>query len=189
MYRARIQDCIITTPQLATAFRVSDRLVVSAAHPFDGIRSFELLTVAGDPVGAELVALVPEKDLAVLLLDDSSVEPYPPLAQQPVERETAVQFFHFDNDGEFFQQDGSVLRRARVTLDGEDERFSIELAGEIVAGDSGSPVVAAGEVVGVVFATARGSESGWAVAASELTLLLDSLPDDPPALGGGCVDS
>lgn len=188
VYRARIDDCRITTPQLATVFRIGDRLMVSAAHPFQGIRSFELLDSGGNTVEADLVGLRPDKDLALLWLRDPQTSPAVSLSTETVEGDTPVQFVTFDRDDILVVQDGRALRRANVTLDGEDPRKAIELEGEIDAGDSGAPVLFDGSVVGVVFAASRGKDSGWAVSVPEIRALVDSQPVDPVPLVLGCDD-
>ena len=172
---------MITTPQLATVFRVSDRLLVSVAHPFEGIVSFELVSADGSKLEADLIALIPEKDLSLLWLREPSDLPALRLASEEVKPDVPVNLFHYDNEGQLFVNDGTVLRRADVTLDGEDERRSIQLEAEIVAGDSGSPVVdpATGDAVGVVFAAARGATTGWAVSVPEIRAAIEQLDAQP----------
>ncbi|MFW2380121.1 MAG: S1 family peptidase [Acidimicrobiales bacterium] len=186
VYRARIDDCRITTPQLATIFRISDRLLVSAAHPFEGIRSFEVLDVNGDSIEADLVALRPEKDVALLWLQEPQDSGAVALASQPVEPDTPVEIVTFDREGALVIQAGRAVRLANVTLDGEDPRQGIELQADIEAGDSGAPVLFDDRVVGVVFASSRGRESGWAVSAAEVNSLVATLPDQPVPLVLGC---
>ena len=68
--------------------------------------------------------------------------------------------------------DTEVLRRARVTLDGEGRRLAYEVAADIERGDSGAPLLDAdGRVAGIVFATSRRDEAGWVVAAAELATI------------------
>ncbi len=181
VFRARIDDCRITTPQLATVFQVDDRLMVTAAHPFEGIRAFELFDTRGDAVGADLIALKPEKDLAVLRLHEDRAGSGAQFADDAAVADQPVQLAVFDRDGNLELREGIAVRRANVTLDGEDRRQAIELNAEIDAGDSGAPVLAGGNVVGVVFAASRGRESGWAVSLPEVeTLLADTSRDAAP---------
>jgi S1-C subfamily serine protease len=189
VYRARIDDCRITTPQLGTVFRVSDRLLVTAAHPFEDIRSFELLDVNAETVEADLVARRSEKDLALLWLRQPASTASVTLASEPVPADTPVQIVTFDREGNLFVQEGRALRRANVTLDGEDRRKAIELDAHIEAGDSGAPVLFEDRVVGVVFAASRGKESGWAVSQPEIELLIAEMSDDPVPIKLGCSDS
>ena len=62
-----------------------------------------------------------------------------------------------------------LLQRTEITLDGEGRRDSIKLGTAIEAGDSGAPVIdEEGRVIGLVFATSRTGDTGWAIAGSEL---------------------
>jgi len=186
VYRARIDDCRITTPQLATVFRIGERLMVSAAHPFEGIRSFELFDADGGNVEADLIALRSDKDLALLRLRDPLPSPAVGLATESVPRDSAVQIITFDREGVLVVKNGLVVRRANVTLDGEDPRKAIELEAEIEAGDSGAPVLFDGSMVGVVFAASRVNESGWAVSVPEVRTLVEAQPEDSDPLVLGC---
>ncbi len=189
VYRARIDDCRITTPQLGTVFRVSDRLLVTAAHPFEGIRSFELLDANGETLEADVVAMRSDKDLALLWLREPATTASVTLASEPVRADTPVEIVTFDRDGNLVVREAIAIRQANVTLDGEDRRQAIELQAEIESGDSGAPVLFDGRAVGVVFAASRGKESGWAVSQPEIELLIAEVPDDPVPLALGCSDS
>ncbi|NNF53338.1 MAG: trypsin-like peptidase domain-containing protein [Acidimicrobiales bacterium] len=168
LYRAVIVDCRITVAQLATAFRIDDRRLVSAGHPFEDIQSFTLTNVKGEIVQAELVHLVPGKDLAVLELVEPVSGGAVQLANEEVAAQTAVSIPTFNSDGFLEINDAFAVRRAQVTLNGENERRSVELEGVIGPGDSGAPILHDGDVVGVVFASTRGAETGWAVALPEI---------------------
>ena len=172
LYRAVIVDCRITVPQLATVFRIDDRRMVSAAHPFEGIQSFTLADAKGRIVQAELVHLVPGKDLAILQLAEPVSGGAAQLAREEVEPQTAVSIPTFDSDGFLEVNDAFAVRRAQVTLNGENERRSVELQGDIAPGDSGAPILLDGAVVGVVFASTRGANSGWAVSVPEIQVAL-----------------
>jgi S1-C subfamily serine protease len=189
VYRARIDDCRITTPQLGTVFRVSDRLLVTAAHPFEGIRSFELLDVDGQTLAADIVAMRSDKDLALLWLREPASAASVAVAPEPVQADTPVQIITFDRDGNLIVQEGLALRRANVTLDGEDPRKAIELQADIESGDSGAPVLFEGRAVGVVFAASRGRQSGWAVSQPEIAALIADVPEEPVPVTLGCADS
>lgn len=172
LYRALIVDCRITAPQLATVFRIDDRRLISAAHPFEGIQSFTLTDAKGTIVSAELVHLVLEKDLAVLQLTEPAAGGGVQLRSLEVDAQTAVSIPTFNSDGFLEVNDAFAVRRAQVTLDGENERRSVELQGDIAPGDSGAPVLLDDAVVGVVFASTRGADSGWAVSLPEIEAAL-----------------
>ncbi|MFT7600595.1 MAG: S1-C subfamily serine protease [Acidimicrobiales bacterium] len=72
-----------------------------------------------------------------------------------------------------------VVGATRATLDGEDERDALELSADIQPGDSGAPVLNDdGQVIGVVFASSRTSESSWAIASAEFTNAM-AQPSEP----------
>jgi S1-C subfamily serine protease len=186
MYRVTIEHCRITVPQLATAFRVDDRNLISAAHPFVDMAEFELFTSEGAVVPAELIALVPEKDIAVVrLVTSSDLEPLA-LAEAEIEPNTAVEIPTFDDDRLLEVNNGLAVRRAEVTLNGEDPRRSIELQADIVAGDSGAPVVVNGKAAGVVFATTRGRDGGWAVSLPEILAVLATAEEESNVVPTAC---
>lgn len=186
VYRVRIHDCRITTPQVATAFRISDDLLVSVAHPFEDIVSFHLDGPDGD-LHADVVGLRPLKDLAILRLREPIDADPGLLRSEEIPKNRPVEIPTFDNRGELTVDDGHALRRAWVTVEGEGRRRSIELQAEIVAGDSGAPVLFEDRIVGAVFATTRGKDKGWAISLPEITALLDELPVDPQPLPLGCA--
>jgi hypothetical protein len=81
-----------------------------------------------------------------------------------------------------FSAPTTVLRRVTASLDGVGERAAIEIGADIKPGDSGAPVVDDdGRIAGLVFASSRVGERGWAVAASELSGVL-SLVGEPLVL-------
>ena len=109
------------------------------------------------------------------------------LRSEEIPKNRPVEIPTFDNSGELTVDDGHALRRAWVTVEGEGRRRSIELQAEIVAGDSGAPVLFEDRIVGAVFATTRGKDKGWAISLPEITALLDELPVDPQPLPLGCA--
>ncbi len=175
LYRVTIIDCRITVPQLATAFRIDEVTLLSAAHPFEGIQSFQLADDNGRSVAAHVVALVPEKDIAVLRLTASAGGVALPLAREEVAAQTPATIPTFDRDGQLEMNEAFVVRRAQVTLDGQDERRSLQLDGDIQAGDSGAPVVVDNSAVGIVFASTRGADAGWAVSLPEIEQVLNEV--------------
>ncbi len=186
VYRVRIEDCRITTPQVASAFRISDDLLVSVAHPFEDIVSFYLDGPDGNLL-ADVVALRRDKDLAILRLREPTDIASGRLRSAEIPKDQPVQIPTFDSSGDLKVDDGHALRRAWVTVEGVGRRRSIELEAEIVAGDSGAPVLFQDQIVGAVFATTRGKERGWAISLPEITALLDELSSDPQPLPLGCA--
>ncbi len=180
------QRCIGRATNQATAVVVPGNLVVSVAHPFDETESFELLDAEGQEVDAELIYLDQQRDLAVLrILDDgSSNEPRASLEFAEPDEETSVRYVTFaDGDPEVGPTtiEATILRYTRLTLDGAGDRAGIELRAPIKSGDSGGPVLNQdGEILGLVFATAKGSDTGWAIAIEEVSAAIELAKDQSP---------
>ncbi len=186
LYRLTLDHCRITVPQLATAFRIDADTLLTAAHPLVDASAFTLTTADGEPVGVSVVVLAPERDLAVLRLDDPvAPDGALPLAGAEVQPDDPVILPTFDSDRLLEEQSALAVRRAEVTVDGENPRRSIELEADIVSGDSGAPVVFEGRAVGVVFASTRGSDRGWAVSLPEMIEVLARDDGSPVALSCG----
>ena len=175
------QQCIGRTTNQATAVVVAGNLVVSVAHPFVETKSFELRDNTGQEVEAVLIYLDPERDLAVLRITDdtnsggvstSDSEPRKGLRFGEPHEEVDVRYVTFANGDPDIGPtiiDATILRYTRLTLDGAGDRAGIELRAPIESGDSGGPVLNSdGEILGLVFATAKGSDTGWAIASEEV---------------------
>ncbi len=177
------QRCIGRTTNQATAVVVEGNLVVSVAHPFLETKSFELRDDAGQKVEAVLIYLDPERDLAVLRITDDS-EPRKGLRFAEPDEETSVRYVTFaDDDPDLGPRiiDATILRYTRLTLDGVGDRAGIELRAPIESGDSGGPVLNRdGEILGLIFATAKGSDTGWAIASEEVIAAIELAEGDDP---------
>ncbi len=180
------QRCIGRTTNQATAVVVADNLVVSVAHSFFETKSFDLLDDTGQKVEADLIYLDLERDLAVLrIIDDassggvSSVDSETRMGLRFAEpdEETGVRYVTFaDGDPDIGPTiiDATILRYTRLTLDGVGDRAGIELRAPIESGDSGGPVLNSdGEILGLIFATAKGADTGWAIAAEEVIVAIE----------------
>lgn len=178
--QVKIEPCEPGSERRATAVAIGEAIAATAAHPLDTARSFDVVDDGGLPVAAELVWLDPARDLALLQLVD------PPEATLPLgdaDDGAEVEVVTAADPGGFTSKPASILRHVPVTLDGDGERAAIELEAEIEPGDSGSPVLNTdGEVVGIVFAAARGQQRGWAIAAEELSAALARRADQPLSL-------
>jgi S1-C subfamily serine protease len=168
--RVEVEACGGNNQQRATAVAVSDRTAATVAHTFGSARSFELVDNQGRSQAAAIIWLDPDRDIALLELD-GPVASWLPLGDEvdgsDVELITAA------GEDEFTSKAASIVRHVNATLDGEGDRAALELAADIEPGDSGAPLVDdEGEVVGIVFAAARGRQRGWAIAASEIEAAL-----------------
>lgn len=167
----------------ATAVSLGNGVAVTAAHSFLEIDGFRVISPSGVESEGSLVAIDVDRDVAVVSFDDRAMDPGVRdglgLADD-ADGDTTVTVVLYPTDG-VVTQAAEILRRAQVTLDGVGRRDGIELATRIEPGDSGAPVMSDdGEVIGIVFASSRGSNQGWAVAATELRRTLGQVGDPIP---------
>lgn len=179
--RLELDSCVAGTGNRATAAPIGRGLAVTVAHPFDAIAGFSVIAPDGSSTEATLVFRDRDRDIALIKFVDD-VLPLPVrigldvTTDQPPD---GVRIAYHRPEGTFVA-DATILRRVGVTLDGVGRRDGYELAADIEPGDSGSPVVNdQGQIVGLVFATSRTDDHGWAIAASEFVDLND---------GGGAID-
>ncbi|MEL7155697.1 MAG: serine protease [Actinomycetota bacterium] len=161
----------------ATGVAVAPDQLVTVAHTFDRIRSFRVVDDEGQPIEAELVWLDADRDLALLRTSDERPEwlPLATAAEGDVTRLISAA-----DPGGLQVKRAVVLDLTSVTLDGAGERAALQLQADIGNGDSGAPVINTdGEMVGMVFATTRNTERGWAIAAAEIEPILDQSDDVP----------
>lgn len=174
VYRVEIEACAgVSSHQRATAMAVGPNLVATAAHTFETARGVVLRSVDGEQIDAEIVYLDLERDIALLAIDADNEQIFS-LAEAVDDAEVTIPTYA-DPEGVELKE-ARVLRSVTATLDGEGRRRAVELAASIDQGDSGAPVVDdEGRAVGMVFASARREDRGWAVAAVELTKAIDAI--------------
>jgi len=198
-----VEPCNPTqTTQLASAVAISPDLVATVAHPFTEFRRFTLYSAEGKEHGATFVWFDPDIDLALLRLD-SPTETFLALRSTPINDGDLVRVLvprrdHVDFEAagvetgplgdnkeiapDSLVREGSVLRQVTATLDGRGQRAAIEISADIQAGDSGAPLVDENDTIaGIVFASVKRSERGWAVAASEVEHARSALAGDATA--------
>lgn len=176
--RLELVGCGAVSEHRATAIAVGDGLALTVAHAFENIESFVVRMADDTTTGATIVHLDRDLDIAVVRLD----RPAPgqlPIAAEIDRRDTDNRMVSFvsyaDLEGPV-EKSAVVLRFVQISLDGEGDRRGIELAADINAGDSGGPVIdASGTVIGMVFATSRLGESGWATESTELVAAVDDV--------------
>lgn len=165
VYRVEVTRCGVVDQQLATAVAVRPDLTATVAHSLEQAESITLIDAAGGVVGAGLIYLDPDKDIALLALDGTA----DPLELAEAEEAAEVSIATGASDDGPTLKPGSVLDLVSATLDGQGRRRAIKLSADVEPGDSGAPVIDDdGRMVGMVFATAKGDEIGWAVAADEI---------------------
>ena len=133
---------------------VDDDLVLTSAHTLRGADSVTV-DVAGRSLDAVIVAFDPDLDLAYLRVEATGASPSPLTVSDgdPASRATAWAV----RDGQPVRLDVEVVRRIRletedVYVEGETVRPAYELRAVVEPGDSGGPVVADGDLIGVLWA-------------------------------------
>ena len=178
----RGDGCAPNIAGLATVIALDGGLGVTVAHAFDELATFEVVEADETPVGADLLAMDRDLDLAVLRLDRDG--PHTALPSEATDHRlgttaTVVTFGRID-DGPTVDE-AEVLRRVNLTLDGEGRRTGYELGVGVEPGDfSGAVLDDDGRLGAVVFASARGEERSWSTASAELRPLLGGDLDGPP---------
>ena len=177
--RVSLDSCRPSVENRATAVSIGDGLALTVAHSFDEARAVRVVGIGGVEVGAEVVMLDRDRDIAVLAFDRDA---FGPMAAQGLEMrsdaddpldEARVVIHRLDAT---FVEPVTILRRASVTLDGEGRREGIEIDAEIERGDSGAPIVDdEGRIIAMVFATSRTGQTAWTIAASELLDAVDEI--------------
>lgn len=162
-----------------TGIALENGWVATVAHAFDGVESFSI-----SDRSAELRYLDFERDIALLRSSKSEFE-MSLAGEETIGPAQIITYRRPDVGAEISNVE--VLRIANVTLEGTGRRRALELAADINSGDSGAPVINGdGEVIGMIFATNRGLDSGWAIAQSEIRDALKragSQPVEPPTCG------
>lgn len=182
--RVEAIPCVGQVNQLATAFVAEPDTLLTVAHTFEDIDRVELRSADGSTVEASVSYIDMAKDIAVLSVEPGRLEANAaasafdaPLSKEPV---TVISFASADGPE---TKDGQITRLVTATLDGTGKREAMKLDADIDPGDSGAPVIdESGQTVGMIFATERGSDRGWAIAASELADALEKSAAQPEAI-------
>lgn len=151
---------------------IGNGLALTVAHSLDDAHAVSMIDSNGSEVEAELVYLDRERDIALLAFATTAVGPDARRglrihsdAEDPAAEARVVLF----RSGAAVVRPVDLLQRTAITLDGEGRRESIKLGAAIEAGDSGAPVIDDEDrIIGMVFATSRTGDTGWAVAGTEL---------------------
>lgn len=198
LIRVEIEPCTGLGRQRATALAVGPDIAITAAHSFVTAESASLRFT--DSSGRETTADA-QLEVADLDKDIAVIRPAAPLALpweafvlgEPEIGDTVTVETYADADGPETKQ-AEVLRLVSATLDGEGRRAAIELEADIDPGDSGAPVLApSGRAIGMIFASSRTSDRGWAVRSNELAEALDAYSEalaaaEVTSVGYNCPD-
>jgi len=173
VFEVLLPGCEQSVSNRAIATAIGPGLALTVAHSFEDAREANLIALDGFVLATDLVYLDEQRDIALLAFDDET---------QRVQLEIRNDADEPSDEGRFVvrREDSmtiravQLLRRTVITLDGEGSRHGIELGGLIEPGDSGAPVIDdENRMIGMVFSSSRSTETGWAVAGSELTDIAD----------------
>jgi S1-C subfamily serine protease len=151
-------------PHVAAGWAGPCGFVVTAAHALERARAVTVTDASGDEATATVVAVDHRTDLA--LLDAAALRLVPLELDEP---RAGTGWAVVSRDGRLDVLAAIVEPVVVIIRDytGRHRRAGVELDRALVQGDSGAPVVGAdGDVVGVVFATARAR--AYATSASEV---------------------
>ncbi|MGH1491543.1 MAG: S1 family peptidase [Acidimicrobiales bacterium] len=178
IYRVEVGQCLAVENQLATAVAIAPGLVVTVAHSLDQADGVTLKDALDQDVPSELLYVDPTKDIAILRLSDAS--PVPLELTEPQNSGAVSVATAAGSDGPT-SKPATIVDLVDATLDGDGKRAAIRLEADIKPGDSGAAVVDDdGRMVGMIFATARGEDVGWAVASSEIVAAIEALNANRP---------
>jgi|GEM_PF-895811 len=158
---------------------VDGGLIATVAHVVAGADEITVTTADGLSQPATVVAIDRLKDLALLTTDLDL--PSLPLGV-PVAGSSASYVVWRDDRAELI--DTSIVRAVALTAptidhDATAERRALQIAAEVVSGDSGSIIVSDGLAVGMVFArSTQSTDRGWATDLTELSTLLTGVDAD-----------
>ena len=162
---------------------VEGGLVATVAHVVAGSTEIAAVAADGRTSPATVVAIDREKDLALLAVDLD----LPPLSLGAPTAGVAGSYVVWRADAPAVI-DTELTRLVSLTAptidhDSTAERMGVQIAAEVVSGDSGSVVVSGGRAVAMVFARSTQSvDRGWATDVAELSPLLSGLdPGVTPA--------
>lgn len=150
--------------------------VATVAHVVAGSTEIVATTADGREALATVVAIDREKDLALLAVDLEL--PTLALGAPTAGAPGSYVVWRSDTPAVIDTELTRLVSLTAPTIDHDStaERMGIQIAAEVVSGDSGSIVVSAGRAVGMVFARSTQSvDRGWATDVAELSPLLSAL--------------
>ncbi len=135
-----------------------------------------------DKYQAQIVAISPGMDLAILRLDDPEVlaeNPALPLAEGLPHVKDTVNAYGFPVGGDDLSVTEGIVSRieyAKFYFDSAGVRIQVDAA--LNPGNSGGPAIAEGHVVGLVFSRIQQSDNiGYLIPATEIRLFLKDIED------------
>ncbi len=159
-----------------SGFIIGGGRLLTAAHLVTGAKAITAIRDDGTTLNAQLAAVDPIRDLAVLSVEGLVGDP---VTFAPPEAGTKVAVMGYRNSGALQMIPGGV--RDLLTLNGRDifdkakiARPVVVLASKLAAGDAGAAVInETGQVVAAAFAAAPDrSSTGYAISSDEITKFL-----------------
>ncbi len=170
-----------------SGFAVEPGLVLTSAHVVAGVEEIKVSSLEGDSVVGVLVGFDPDRDIAAISVSGLEV---PPVALSPavataadegdvgtVDRDLGLEFVPYHVKRRIFVGGKSKNIYAEETELG----YMLEVRSLLSAGDSGAALVNVnGEVVGMVYAVARGErDQGYALDRNEIAGFLAEIDRNP----------
>lgn len=157
---------------------IAPGLVLTSAHVLAGATEIDVYRDGGHATTGEIVGFDPEMDMAYVAVPESFARPVPVDSDQVESGGAGVAYVYRDRAPVALPV--VVRRRVRlhtedIYIEGETFRPGLELDADIVAGDSGAPVVIDGRVAGVIWARSRRYEDrAYAIDAQRAAELIDA---------------
>ncbi len=171
--------------QEGSGFMAEPGLVLTNAHVVAGVEQIDVSTPDGSTVPGRLVGFDPGRDIAAIEVSGSAASPVSLASVVAVASDVGdVAIFDADHGLEF---EPFVVNR-RIWASGNDiyadpaeNRLVLEIRSLLAAGDSGAALVDVdGEVLGMVFAVARGQQDrGYALDRVEIAEFLAEIDREP----------
>jgi S1-C subfamily serine protease len=178
--------------QEGSGWVVAPGLVITNAHVVAGERETHVITINGATLPADVVAFDPDADVAVLSVPELQAPPLP-TALPEVGMVGAV--YGHPHGGPLAVIPARIAQNivavgTDIYRTSSSRRHVLVLATSLQPGDSGGALVdAAGQVVGVAFATDPGQEhTGYALTSDEVRAVLAHAGSTPVPTGSCLVD-
>lgn len=171
VFRVKANRCASPENSWTTGFAIDETTIATVAHALESTLAVTVIDTDEIEYEVEVAYVDDAKDIALLRLLDTTVEPLPAADDEASGDVWLVTFKQKEEQP--VVRPASVLDLIQVTMDGQGARDAIKLTADISVGDSGGPVVnSSGEVLGMIFATTIDEQTGWAIAQAEVSAAL-----------------
>jgi S1-C subfamily serine protease len=163
--------------QQGSGFVAADEVVVTNAHVVAGEDGTEVFTADGDSLDGTVIAFDPDRDVAVLHVDDLSLDP---LTRADGQVDAVGSVFGYPRGGPEHESPARIVQRiiakgTDIYRTGVTRRDVYVLAASLAPGDSGGPLVDTdGNVIGLAFAIDPGNATtAFALTRAEVDAVVD----------------